>query len=272
MSYLLFQITFAAYFMATAAYIVFFVSQKGRVRIIARTIFLAAAILHTLNILTRYLEAGHTPITSYHETVSFFAWSIAWSYLLFRWRYTVKNFGTFVSVLTLLLMSMAAVSSREILPLVPALQSWWLPVHASISLVADGFLALACIGGIMYLLQEREIKRKRFGLFYSRLPSLEALDKLNHHCLSIGFPLMTLGIIAGSIWAKQAWGSYWQWDPKETWALITWFLYAALVHQRFTVGWRGRRAAIMSIVAFLAVLFTLWGVTFLLHGVHTYAA
>lgn len=272
MSYLLFQIAFATYFLATAAYIVFFVSQKGRVRIIARTIFLAAAILHTLNILTRYLEAGHTPITSYHETVSFFAWSIAWSYLLFRWRYTVKNFGTFVSVLTLLLMSMAAVASREILPLVPALQSWWLPVHASIALVADGFLALACIGGIMYLLQEREIKRKRFGLFYSRLPSLEALDKLNHHCLSIGFPLMTLGIIAGSIWAKQAWGSYWQWDPKETWSLITWFLYAALVHQRFTVGWRGRRAAIMSIVAFLAVLFTLWGVTFLLQGVHTYAA
>ncbi|VAW40392.1 HemX protein, negative effector of steady-state concentration of glutamyl-tRNA reductase [hydrothermal vent metagenome] len=272
MSYLLFQITFAAYFLATAAYIVFFVSQKGRVRVIARTIFLAAAILHTLNILARYLEAGHAPITSYHETVSFFAWSIAWSYLLFRWRYTIKNFGTFVSVLTLLLMFIAAMASREILPLVPALQSWWLPVHASIALIADGFLALACIGGIMYLLQEREIKRKRFGLFYSRLPSLEALDRLNHQCISVGFPLMTLGIIAGSIWAKQAWGSYWQWDPKETWSLITWLLYAALVHQRFTVGWRGRRAAIMSIVAFLAVLFTLWGVTFLLQGVHTYAA
>ncbi|HDZ76072.1 MAG TPA: c-type cytochrome biogenesis protein CcsB [Desulfobacteraceae bacterium] len=269
---MLFQITFAAYFLATAAYIVFFVSQKRRVRIIARTIFLVAAILHTLNILARYLEAGHIPITSYHETVSFFAWSIAWSYLLFRWRYTIKNFGTFVSVLTLLLMFMAAMASREILPLVPALQSWWLPVHASIALVADGFLALACIGGIMYLLQEREIKRKRFGLFYSRLPSLEALDRLNYQCLSVGFPLMTLGIIAGSIWAKQAWGSYWQWDPKETWSLITWLLYAALVHQRFTVGWRGRRAAIMSIVAFLAVLFTLWGVTFLLQGVHTYAA
>ena len=122
----------------------------------------------------------------------------------------------------------------------------------------------------MYLLQERELKKKRFGLFYTRLPSLEALDALNQHCLAIGFPLMTLGIITGSIWAKQAWGSYWQWDPKETWSLITWFLYAALLHQRFTVGWRGRRAAIMAIIGFAAVLFTFWGVNFLLTGVHSY--
>jgi len=272
MSYLLFQISFVVYFLAMSGYVVFFVTQKGNVRLIARKIFLAAALLHTLNILFRYLESGHTPITSQHETVSFFAWSIAWCYLSFRWRYTVKNLGTFVSVLTVILMFLAALASREILPLIPALQSWWLPFHASVSIVADGFLALACIGGIMYLLQEREIKRKRFGLFYSRLPSLDALDKLNHHCLSVGFPLLTLGIISGSIWAKQAWGAYWHWDPKETWSLITWFLYAALVHQRFTVGWRGRPAAIMTIIAFLAVLFTLWGVNYLLGGIHTYAS
>ena len=96
----------------------------------------------------------------------------------------MKNLGVFVSGLVFALMLVATFSSRAMIPLPPALQSWWLPVHASITLFADGFLALACIGGIMYLLQEREIKKKRFGLFYSRLPSLEALDKLNHHCLS----------------------------------------------------------------------------------------
>ncbi len=272
MSFLLFQVSFFAYFLAMAAYVVFFVTQKSRIRRTARMIFFAAAVLHTLNIVFRYTEAGHTPITSQHETISFFAWSVAWCYLSFRWRYTVKNFGTFACTFVVLLMFLASLASREIMPLVPALQSWWLPIHAAISILADGFLALACIGGIMYLLQEREIKRKRFGIFYSRLPSLEALDKLNHHCLSAGFPLLTLGIITGSVWAKQAWGAYWHWDPKETWSLITWFLYAALVHQRFTVGWRGRRAAIMTIIAFLSVLFTLWGVTFLLEGVHTYAA
>jgi len=167
-------------------------------------------------------------------------------------------------------MLIATFSSREIIPLPPALKSAWLPVHASIAIMANGFLALAFCGGIMYLLQERELKKKRFGLFYTRLPSLDALDNLNNHCLAVGFPLLTLGIITGSIWAKQAWGTYWQWDPKETWSLITWLLYAGLLHQRFTVGWRGRRAAIMTIIGFLAAMFTLWGVTYLLGGAHSY--
>lgn len=272
MSFLLFQLSFAIYILAAVLYLVFFFSKKPELRLYARVIFFAAAILHTGNILVRYLEAGHTPITSHHETVSFFAWSIAWCYLSFRWRYTVKNLGAFIAVPVVIFMTIAAFASREIIPLVPALQSWWLPVHASVTLVADAFLALACVGGIMYLIQEREIKQKRFGMFYSRLPSLEALDKLNHHCLSVGFPLLTLGLITGSIWAKQAWGAYWHWDPKETWSLVTWFLYAAVVHQRFTIGWRGRRAAILSIIAFGSVLFTLWGVSFLLGGAHTYAS
>lgn len=272
MSFLLFQGSFAVYLLSTAAYLVFFLNQKPELRRTGRAIFLFAFLLHTINIIARAVETGHTPITSHHETVSFFAWSVGCCYLSFRWRYTVKNLGVFVSVLVLALMLVAAFSSRDIVPLPPALQSLWLPVHASITLFADGFFALACIGGIMYLLQEREIKKKRFGLFYSRLPSLEALDKLNHHCLSVGFPLFTLGLITGSLWAKQAWGAYWHWDPKETWSLVTWFLYAAAVHQRFTVGWRGRRVAILSIVAFLSVLFTLWGVSFLLKGVHTYVS
>jgi cytochrome c-type biogenesis protein CcsB len=150
------------------------------------------------------------------------------------------------------------------------LRSLWLPVHASIAIMSYGFLALAFCGGIMYLLQERELKNKRFGLFYTRLPSLEALDNLNSHCLAVGFPLLTLGMITGSVWSKQTWGMYWQWDPKETWSLVTWFFYAALLHQRFTVGWRGRRAAIMAIIGFSAILFTLWGVTYLLGGIHSY--
>jgi len=272
MSFLLFQGSVAIYLCSVAAYLVFFLTQKVGQRRIGRVVFTAAFLLHTGNIIARAIETGHTPITSHHETITFFAWSVACCYLSFRWRYTVKNLGIFVSMLVLALMLVATFSSRSAIPLPPALQSWWLPVHASITLFANGFLAIACIGGIMYLLQEREIKKKRFGLFYSRLPSLEALDKLNYHCLSIGFPLFTLGLITGSLWAKQAWGAYWHWDPKETWSLITWFLYAAAVHQRFTVGWRGRRVAILSIIAFLSVLFTLWGVSFLLQGIHTYVS
>lgn len=270
MSYLLFQISFGAYFLAAAAYIVFFITQKNQVRRTARMIFFAAAILHSANIIARYFEAGHTPITSIHETISFFAWSISWCYLSFRWRYTVKNFGTFASIMVLGLMLIAALAPREIIPLPPTMQSWLLPIHASIAMVADAFLALAAIGGGMYLLQERELKQKRFGFFYSRLPSLESLDKLNQHCISIGFPLMTLGMITGYIWARQIWGGRnWHSDPKIVWSMITWFLYAGMMHLRFSMGWRGRRAALMTVVAFCAVLLTLW---FLLKGVHVNGA
>ncbi len=266
MSYLLFQASFLAYFLSTAAYTVFFITQKNAVRGNARKIFFGAAFLHTATIFARYFEAGHTPITSIHETVSFFAWSIACCYLSFRWRYTVRNFGTFASLMVFVLMLVAACAPKIILPIPPAMQSWLLPVHASIAIIADAFLALAAIGGAMYLLQERELKEKRFGFFYSRLPSLESLDKLNQHCISIGFPLMTLGMITGYIWARQIWGGRdWHWDPKIIWSMITWFFYAGLMHQRFTVGWRGRRAAIMTIIAFGAVLLTL---LFQLSGVH----
>lgn len=268
---LLFQSALGVTFIAAAAYLVFFVGQDKKIRKIARSILIFSGILQTLHILSRYILAGHTPVTSQHEAVVFFAWATTWAYLSFRWRYTVKNFGTFVSILIFCLLLISSFSSRDFTPLLPALQSMWLPVHAGVSIIAYGFLSLAFCGGLMYLLQERELKRKKFGYFFSRLPSLDALDQLNHHCLTAGFVFLTLGIVTGSVWARQAWGTYWHWDPKETWSLITWFLYLVQLHQRFTVGWRGRKAAIMAIVGFAAVVFTLWGVTYLLGGIHSYA-
>jgi cytochrome c-type biogenesis protein CcsB len=270
-NYLLFNSVVVVSFVASVVYLVFFFGQREDLRRIARMIFIGSGVLQSLYILSRYIIAGHTPITSQHEAVVFFAWSVTWAYLSFHWRYSVKNFGTFVSMLVFIMLLVAAMVSREFHPLAPALQSLWLPVHAGVAVMAYGFLALAFCGAVMYLLQERELKSKKFGFFFSRLPSLDALDQLNNHCLTIGFGLLTLGIITGSIWARQAWGTYWHWDPKETWSLITWFLYAAQLHQRFTLGWRGKRAAVMSIVAFSSVLFTLWGVNYLLGGVHSYA-
>lgn len=270
-NYLLFQSVLGVTFIAAAAYLVFFVSQNKKIRKIARMILLVSGVLQTLHIASRFILAGHTPITSQHEAVVFFAWATTWAYLSFRWRYTVKNFGTFVSVFICCLLLIASFSSREFTPLLPALQSNWLPIHAGVSIVAYGFLSLAFCGGLMYLLQERELKSKKFGYFFSRFPSLDALDQLNNHCLTAGFVFLTLGIVTGSVWARQAWGTYWHWDPKETWSLITWFVYLVQLHQRYTVGWRGKRAAVMAIVGFAAIVFTLWGVTYLLGGVHSYA-
>ena len=185
-SYLLFLAVLGATFLASAAYLVFFINQNKQVRKIARMILVVSGILQTLYIISRYLLVGHTPITSQHEAVVFFAWATSWAYLSFRWRYSVKNFGTLVSFLILSLLVIASISSRDVTPLVPALQSWWLPVHAGVSLIAYGFLSLAFCGGVMYLLQERELKSKRFGYFFSRFPSLDALDQLINHCLTAG--------------------------------------------------------------------------------------
>jgi cytochrome c-type biogenesis protein CcsB len=270
-NFLLFQIILVTTLSSTAVYVVFFVKQQEKIRVIARNILLASGILQTFYIITRYIIIDHSPITSEHETIFFFVWALTWAYLSFRWRYTVKNFGTFTSILISLLLIIAAVASKDIAPLPPVLKSWWLPVHAGITIAAYAFLALAFIGGLMYLVQEWELKSKRFGYFFSRLPSLDALDQLNNHCLTTGFILLTLGIVTGTIWAKQVVGSYWRWDPKEIWTVVTWFIYLIQFHQRLTVGWRGKRAAIMAIIGFVSVLFTLWGVALLLGGDHSYA-
>ena len=271
LTHLLLQVILGVTFVATAAYLVYFVSQNQKIQKIARIIMTIAGVLQTLYIVLRFVLAGHTPITSQHEAVFFFAWATTWAYLSFKWRYSVKNFGAFVSVLIFSLLVISACSETRIDTLAPALQSVWLPIHGGVSLIAYSFLSLAFCGGLMYLLLERELKNKKFGFFFSRFPSLDSLDQLNNHCLSAGFLFLTIGIVTGSVWARQAWGTYWQWDPKETWSLITWFIYLVQLHQRFTVGWRGKKAAVMAVIGFVAVIFTLWGVTYLLGGVHSYA-
>ncbi len=257
-------------FLSCSGYMLFFITQHQKIRRVAKTILVISGVLQTLYIFSRYLLAGYTPITSYHETAFFFAWSTTWAYLSFRLRYKVKNFGTFVSILIFILLCISSSLSKDVLVLQPILQSRWLPVHAGAALFSYGFFSLAFVGGLMYLLQERELKTKNLGYLFQRLPSLDALDQLNSHCLSIGFGFLTLGMVTGVLWAKQALGIYWRWDPKETWTVITWFLYLIQIHQRFKVGWRGKRAAIMSVAGFSAILFTFWGVTHFMGGDHSY--
>jgi cytochrome c-type biogenesis protein CcsB len=185
-------------------------------------------------------------------------------------KYKVKVLGSFLAPMALILMLFALALPKEILPLAPVLKSFWHPFHVIFAFLGNAIFALTFCFGVMYLIQEHQLKAKKMGAIAKRLPSLNLLDDLSYLSLKFGFPLLTLGIITGAVWAEYAWGRYWNWDPKETWSLITWLLYAALLHQRLTVGWRGRKAAIMAIVGFLAVLFTFLGVNLLLPGLHTY--
>ncbi len=267
---LLFKITLLIYFIATIFYLIGVISRNDKFSCNAKRLLIGGFAMHCLSIGVRWLATDITPAASLHESLSFFAWSLVFIYILFDLRYHMAMLGAFISPLALALMIFGAAVPSQAPNVNPMLDSWWFPVHVSLAFLGHAVFAIAAAAGVMYLLQERMLKSKKFsGLFY-RLPSLNALDSMNYKCLTFGFPLMTMGIISGAIWANSAWGGYWRWDPKETWALITWFLYAALLHGRLTVGWRGRRAAIFAIIGFIFLLFTFFGVNLFLSGEHTF--
>lgn len=267
---LFFKITLLVYLVATALFLVDVISRRVQLGRSARWILSGGFALHCATLVARYIEVGHTPVANLHESLSFFAWTLVAIYLLFDLRYRLSVLGAFVCPLALILMIVGGAVPKEAVEINPALQSWWFPVHVTLAFLGDAVFGVAAVAGVMYLLQERMVKSKKFSGLYYRLPSLETLDSINYRCLTIGFPLMTMGIISGAVWANSAWGGYWRWDPKETWALITWFLYAALLHGRLTVGWRGRRAAIFAIIGFLCLLFTFLGVNLLLSDAHSF--
>jgi cytochrome c-type biogenesis protein CcsB len=259
------------YLIGTLAYLGYILFLKETLSKSATTVVLVGFASHTLAFLVRFAEAGYPPVTNLYESLSFFAWMIIGILLVVQLKYPVRVLGAFLSPIALILMLFALALPKEILPLAPVLKSFWHPFHVFFAFLGNAIFALAFCCGVMYLLQEHQLKSKKMGAITQRLPSLMVLDDLNYQSLKFGFPLLTLGIITGAIWAEYAWGRYWGWDPKETWSLITWFLYAASLHQRLTVGWRGRKAAIMAIAGFLAVLFTFLGVNLVLPGLHTYS-
>ena len=268
---LLFKTTLLIYFVSTLLYLISVISRKEHLGGYAKRVLVGGFVVHCLTIFARWLAMGITPVASLHESLSFFALTVVGIYLLFDHYYRTPILGAFVCPIALVMMIGSTVAPSQPVPTNPILNSWWFPIHVSLAFLGHAIFAIAGVAGIMYLLQERMLKSKKFsGLFY-RLPSLNVLDNINYKCLTFGFPLMTMGIISGALWANSAWGGYWRWDPKETWALITWFLYAALLHGRLTVGWRGRRAAIFAIIGFLCLLFTFFGVNMFLSGVHSFS-
>lgn len=267
---LLFNLTMLVYLGATVLYLVAMIGKRPLAGRIGRWVLVCGALVHAGSFAVRHSTAGGTPVTSLHESLSFFAWCLVLLFLLLDLRFRLSVMGAFASPLALLLMIGSALSPDVIVPLDPMLQTWLFPVHISFAFLGNAAFALSFGAAVMYLIQDRMLKSKRFTGIYQLLPSLDMLDKVNYTCLSFGFPLMTLGIISGAVWANTVWGTYWSWDPKETWALITWLVYAALLHGRMTVGWRGRNAAIFAIVGFLLLLFSFLGVNLLVNGQHTF--
>jgi cytochrome c-type biogenesis protein CcsB len=228
----------------------------------------------TLALALRWIESyrlgiGHAPLSNFYESLVFFAWSVVMLYYIVEFRTRNRGLGVFVVPLAFVSLAYASLSpgiSSQIQPLVPALKSNWLLSHVVTCFLGYAFFALAFCLGILRLWKGRSGNPGN-GLAF--LPQLEILDELIYQNSFLGLIIFTLGIITGAVWAQRAWGSYWSWDPKETWSLVTWIVYAAMVHSRYIRGWKGRKIAVMAVAGFLAVLFTYLGVN-LLPGLHSY--
>lgn len=354
-----FGLATVAYIFAMILYISFLAFKKNSVGLVATTLTIAGFVSQTLAILLRWAEFKEiggmgwlraVPLTNLYESLIFFVWCLILTYLIIEFRYRNRSFGAFITPVAALALAFIDISgmSKNIQPLVPALQSNWLLVHVMMSFIAYALFAVSFSTGLMYLIVRSEERTEgsyifwtvTLGIFVVALAAMgldyltfkmtvksqeefikgylfrasfrnesavislasvavsaafmfviwryggilkkvissfnisaETLDDLTYKSIAIGFPIFTLGgLIFGAIWADQAWGKYWTWDPKETWSLITWFFYAFYLHSRLMRGWKGRKVAAVAVLGFVAVIFTYLGVNLLLSGLHSYGS
>lgn len=275
-------ITTFTYLFSTLLYVAVVVFKAPKIGKIA-TVFTAIAwLIQTAGILLRWSESyqmgiGHAPLTNMYESVVFFAWTIVILYLAIEIKFKTKVIGAFALPFAFLAMAYASFAtdiSKTINPLVPALQSNWLISHVVTCFIGYASFAVAAGLAIMYLIKSSRPNSDdtKNGDSSTRIPSLTVLDSIIHSTMVFGFIWLSAGIITGAVWANSAWGTYWSWDPKETWSLITWFFYALTLHARYTRGWSGKPIAILALIGFVSVIFTYYGVNFLLSGLHSYGS
>ncbi len=263
------------YGLSAVLYIVALIFRKETPGRLATWTAVVGVVGNIAGVLLRWMETyklgyGHAPLSNLYESLVFFSWAIVVLYLFIEYRYKNRAIGAFTMPIAFLAMAYASLSpniSDRIQPLIPALKSNWLIAHVITCFLGYAGFAIAFGISLMYVFKERPSAAGNAVL--SRLPESESLDDLTHKMVQFGFLFLSIGIITGAVWANSAWGRYWGWDPKETWSLITWFIYATLLHARLMRGWRGRKIAYISIVGFTAVLFTYFGVN-LLPGLHSY--
>lgn len=268
-------ITTFVYFLCMVLYFSFLFFRNSRFAKIITAVVLTGLAFNTAGLGLRWYESykigfGHIPLSNMYESLVSLSWTIVLLYLVIELRYKVKTLGVLVFPIVSIAMAYASLSpdvNTEIQPLIPALQSNWLTYHVMTCFVGYAAFAVSFGTSIVYLVKSGKTASGKDEF----LPDLKTLDEIIYKTIAIGFLLLGIGIITGAVWANYAWGSYWSWDPKETWSLITWFIYAAFIHARLTRGWRGKRAAIISIAGFCCVLFTFLGVNYLLAGLHSYA-
>ena len=268
----------ALYVLATATYFLALPMRSEFVGKVAGAMTWSATVMGLVGLMVRWRESylishdvGHIPVSNLYEVFILFAIITALLYLFYEGRYRTRALGGFV-----LLVISAAVGfllwytfdrgAHEIQPLVPALKSYWMKIHVPANFIGYGAFALSAMVGVAYLIRSRTERRGGTSV----LPPLELLDDVMYKSIALGFAFFTVATILGALWAAEAWGGYWSWDPKETWALIVWLNYAAWLHMRLTKGWRGTPMAWWAIVGLFVTLFAFLGVNMFLSGLHSY--
>ncbi|XRQ06456.1 c-type cytochrome biogenesis protein CcsB [Actinomadura welshii] len=223
---------------------------------------------------SRGLAAARWPWGNMYEFLTAIAFAAVTAFLVVLYRYKARFLGAFVMLAAVVALGVANIWLYDSVgPVTPALNSYWIAIHVSAAIVATGAFTVAGAATILYLVKSRAESRQGAdgGGVLARIPSAESLDRLAMRVTMFAFPIWTAAIVMGAIWADQAWGRYWGWDPKEIWSFVTWIIYAAYLHARATAGWKGRKAAVLSLLAFAALLFNFFGVNYMFSGLHSYA-
>jgi cytochrome c-type biogenesis protein CcsB len=282
-SSILLSVTTFVYGLAAFEYLVLIIFRKPVMGPIATWTTTVGVAGNLIGVIWRWVESyqlgmGHAPLSNMYESLVFFALTLMVLYLYVEHRYRSRVIGVFATPLAFFAMAYASFSpdvNDRIEPLIPALKSNWLIAHVITCFIGYAAFAVAFGIGLLYLIKDmggnKDMGNGKPPRLVARFPSLDTLDELILQMVKFGFLFLTVGIISGSVWANSAWGRYWSWDPKETWSLITWLIYATMLHARIFLSWRGKIFAIFSIVGFLAVLFTYFGVN-LLPGLHSYGS
>jgi cytochrome c-type biogenesis protein CcsB len=271
-----FQIAMLVYLLSFLFYLIATVTKRAFAGKMAFWIIFAGFLIHLAGLLVRWRESyltgyGYIPLANMYESLVFFSWTIVLIYLIADIRYRQRVLGIIAALLAVIAIAVTSLLpgiTSDIRFLVPALQSNWLAIHVITCMLGYAAFAISFGVSIAYLIQSR--KRQSARYLIGGFPPARTLDEINYKAITIGFPLLTIGIITGAIWAHYAWGSYWSWDSKETSSLVTWLVYTAFLHARYTHAWQRKKAAILSIAGFCAVIFTYFGVNFFLPGLHSY--
>jgi cytochrome c-type biogenesis protein CcsB len=287
-----YQLPVIACFLLFFAMILYWISlsipKNNLIFQVSKGLVIISNILFMLTLSIRWISEGYFPLSNLYESLIFLSWGISFIHLIIEYKTQSRLIGSIATPLMFFLSGFSSLTlptdMQKALPLVPSLQSNWLMMHVSMMMVSYATLILGSLLSILYLAfisfsgQKNQVALESStgalstasSVTYSKLSLLQTVDIWSYRIIGLGFPFLTIGIISGAVWANEAWGSYWSWDPKETWALITWLVFAIYLHSRLLKGWQGKQAAILGSCGFFVIWICYLGVNFLGKGLHSY--